>query len=99
MKEGRSPPVGEARASIRQVEWRVPLSDISEFEASEAMARLLRLAHFVSDHWGELTQTTNAPLETDFRRLLSPFVPFFYISKKEPRVCGFQPKRPRFGMS
>jgi len=31
------------------------LSDISEFEAYEAMARLLRLAHFVDDHWDELT--------------------------------------------
>jgi hypothetical protein len=30
-------------------------SDISEFEAYEAMARLLRLAHFVDDHWEELT--------------------------------------------
>jgi hypothetical protein len=31
------------------------LSDISEFEAYEALARLLRLAHFVDDHWTELT--------------------------------------------
>jgi len=31
------------------------LSDISEFEAYEALARLLRLAHFVDDHWEELT--------------------------------------------
>ncbi len=31
------------------------LSDISEFEANEAMARLLRLAHFANDHWAELT--------------------------------------------
>ena len=31
------------------------ISDISEFEANEALARLLRLAHFVDDHWDELT--------------------------------------------
>ena len=30
-------------------------SDISEFEAHEAMAPLLRLAHFADDHWTELT--------------------------------------------
>jgi hypothetical protein len=31
------------------------LSEISEFEAYEALARLLRLAHFVDDHWTDLT--------------------------------------------
>lgn len=30
------------------------ISDISEFEAYEALARLLRFAHFVDDHWDEL---------------------------------------------
>jgi hypothetical protein len=30
------------------------ISDISEFEAHEALARLLRFAHFVDDHWNEL---------------------------------------------
>lgn len=30
-------------------------SDISEFEAYEALARLLRFAHFASDHYAELT--------------------------------------------
>lgn len=30
-------------------------SEISEFEAYEAIARLLRFAHFASDHWDELT--------------------------------------------
>jgi hypothetical protein len=29
-------------------------SEISEFEAYEAMARLLRLAHFADDHWHDL---------------------------------------------
>lgn len=32
------------------------VSEISEFEAYEAMARLLRLAHFADDHWNELTR-------------------------------------------
>lgn len=31
------------------------VSYISEFEAYEAIARLLRLAHFANDHWDELT--------------------------------------------
>jgi hypothetical protein len=30
-------------------------SEISEFEAYEALARLLRFAHFVDDHWNNLT--------------------------------------------
>jgi hypothetical protein len=33
------------------------VSEISEFEAYEAMARLLRLAHFADDHWNELTRS------------------------------------------
>ena len=37
------------------------VSDISEFEAYEAIARLLRLAHFVDDHWDELTSGHVAP--------------------------------------
>lgn len=31
-------------------------SDISEFEAYEAVARLLRLAHFANEHWDDLTR-------------------------------------------
>ena len=31
-------------------------SEISEFEAYEALAKLLRLAHFADDHWDELTR-------------------------------------------
>jgi hypothetical protein len=35
-------------------------SDISQFEASEALARLLRFAHFANDHWEELTRPPGA---------------------------------------
>jgi hypothetical protein len=34
------------------------ISDISEFEANEALAGLLRLAHFVDDHLGRANSRT-----------------------------------------
>lgn len=34
-------------------------SDLSEFEAYEALAKLLRLAHFADDHWDELTKQSS----------------------------------------
>lgn len=34
-------------------------SEITEFEAYEAMSKLLRLAHFAQDHWDELTAEAN----------------------------------------
>ncbi len=36
-------------------------SEMSEFEAYEALARLLRLAHFARDHWDTLTAPSNTP--------------------------------------
>lgn len=49
--------------------WRDPaahggLSDISEFEAYEALARLLRLAHFTDDHWSDLTSSPSTQERT-----------------------------------
>lgn len=56
----REPLAGQFRSLMELLKyWRDEaahggVSDISEFEAYEAMARLLRLAHFVDDHWDEL---------------------------------------------